>query len=361
MPQARLASYCDALQASFERSCANEDAAATGATFEVAGVPVRLRFANSGLERFITPALNHLRTNHAPADALTISLWDGEDSGNAPQPPWDVEGELRKKSAANGRSYERIIQYRQDQGIWIAFQAGDRLLNALDADRRRALFCTPDVRQLPYHERSAPLRAIFEWWLAGHGSQLLHAAAIGTAEGVVLIVGNAGAGKSTTALACLGSGLQYASDDHVAVRFDGTPYVHSTYSSGKLNKDSLSRLPALVPAVVNRERLGHERALLFLHDCFPEKLIKGFPLAAILVPRITDRRAARIVPLSGARGLAALAPSTVRQSRGAGRQAFFNIGRIAKQVPTYALEMGRDLESVPGAILELLDRNHTIH
>ena len=97
MPQARLASYCDALQASFERSCANEDAAATGATFEVAGVPVRLRFANSGLERFITPALNHLRTNHAPADALTISLWDGEGSGNAPQPPWDVEGELRKK------------------------------------------------------------------------------------------------------------------------------------------------------------------------------------------------------------------------------------------------------------------------
>jgi hypothetical protein len=95
---------------------------------------------------------------------------------------------------------------------------------------------------------------------------------------------------------------------------------------------------------------------MFLHEHFSTKLIKSFPLKAILIPTFSNRTKAKVMPVSRARGLAALAPSTVRQSRGEGRKAFYGIAKIAKHVPSYVLDLGQDVKSVPEVILELLAR-----
>ena len=59
------------------------------------------------------------------------------------------------------------------------------------------------------------------------GYQLVHAAAVGSEAGAVLISGKGGLGKSTTALSCLGKGLTYVGDSHVVVQLDPFPRVHS--------------------------------------------------------------------------------------------------------------------------------------
>ena len=46
----------------------------------------------------------------------------------------------------------------------------------------------------------APFRTILTWWAADHRLALVHAAAVATGDGAVVLAGTSGAGKSTTAL-----------------------------------------------------------------------------------------------------------------------------------------------------------------
>ena len=72
------------------------------------------------------------------------------------------------------------------------------------------------------------------------GRQLVHAAAVGTDEGALLITGRGGVGKSTTALACLEAGMQFLGDDYVVVGLDPEPQVYRLYGSAKLTSNSSS-------------------------------------------------------------------------------------------------------------------------
>ena len=143
---------------------------------------------------------------------------------------------------------------------------------------------------LPYFESSAPLRTIFDWWLSGRGLHLTHAAAVGTPDGGCLIGGRSGSGKSTTARACMGTELAYAGDDFVLVGAEPEPYVYNLYNTAKLDPDNLHRFPHLAPYIGNAERLRSEKAYLYLSA----KIATGFPLRAILVPRIGNGPNTRI-------------------------------------------------------------------
>lgn len=84
-----------------------------------------------------------------------------------------------------------------------------------------------------------------------NGCQLLHAAAIGTEEGAVLITGKGGIGKSTTALSCLQSGPYYFADNYLIVRLEPEPLVYSLYCTAKLNADHVKNFPEFFKLVQN--------------------------------------------------------------------------------------------------------------
>ena len=115
--------------------------------------------------------------------------------------------------------------------------------------------------------------------------QLMHAGAVGYADGGVLLAGKSGSGKSTTALACLASDLLFASDDYVCVATTAQPWVHSLYSTAKLVPGNLSRFPELSGKLSNPDRLTTEKAMVNVHAHFPAKVLSGFPIRAILLPR----------------------------------------------------------------------------
>ena len=72
---------------------------------------------------------------------------------------------------------------------------------------------------------------------------------MGTAEGGALLLGASGAGKSTTTLACLASGLAIAGDDFVLVEPAGIDaVVHSISTTAKLSRAALLRFPDLASA-----------------------------------------------------------------------------------------------------------------
>jgi hypothetical protein len=311
----------------------------------IGGHVIRLCFAGPSLIPFITPALEHLAAEPCPMPSLTVCLWDSVSTGTKmPPSPWSTDDYL-----ARGE----VRGYNNDRFLF-AFNLGSCVLSMLDTNMNLAIYWIQDARRLPYDESGAPLRTILYWFMDNHKRQLVHAASVGTHKGGFLIVGKGGAGKSTTALACLSSELFYAGDDYVLLSRNPVPFVYSLYNTAKLNASDISRFPNLLPAIKNSENLDKEKALFFLYNHYPEKVTKGFPVKAILLPLITGFHYTRLKKATPAAGLTALAPSTIFQLPLAGHKVFQKLSMFVRQVPTYILEIGTDLNGIPDVILGLL-------
>jgi hypothetical protein len=184
---------------------------------------------------------------------------------------------------------------------------------------------------------------------------LVHSGAVGTDRGGVLLTGRGGSGKSNTCLACLDAGFLYAGDDYVVSGTNPAPTVHSIYNSAKLHANDVERFPSLAPALAHASTRDDEKSVLFIHRFRRAACARSLPIRAILLPRVTGLRETRLVPVSRAEGLKAMAPSTVFQLAGAGRNEFTAMARVAAQVPSFALELGTDRACIPGVIRDLLN------
>jgi len=336
--EAPAADRLDALAASFARA---GDVVAQ--EYVVGGSRVSLRFASSALRERIAPAFAHLAAPPGGGPDLTVHLWDSVSAGMEPPP---------RPPAASDEAAGALYHFHEPP-LRGAYQAAFEALSVLDADVGVAWYWIADARGLPSWEQACPIRQLLFWWLAPRGYLQVHGAAVGRPEGGVLIVGPAGSGKSTTALACLGSDLLYAGDDYVAVALEPSPRVASLYNSGKLDPSHLhDRLPRLLP---HADRLDDEKAILYAERQFPEQTTAGFPLAALLVPAVRrDGREPRVVPASRAAAFAALGPSTMFQLHTAGAGELATLSSLVARVPCYTLEVGSDLSRVPETISDLL-------
>jgi hypothetical protein len=249
------------------------------------------------------------------------------------------------------------IKELTNERIQTAYHLGPNIFSLIDLQENLALYWVKDARALPYYEIGSPVRTILNWWADQGAFQFVHAGAVGLQAGGVLLAGGGGTGKSTTALACLEAGLLYASDDYCVVRTDPAPFVYSVYNTAKLRGDlDLQRFPHLAPLVRNKSLLEEEKAVFFLHQHFPEQVSSGFPIKAILLPRVTHAEETRLRPATPGSALTALAPSTLLQLPGAGAAAIKKMSRLVQRVPAYVLELGTDVPRIPEVILGLLSR-----
>jgi hypothetical protein len=226
----------------------------------------------------------------------------------------------------------------------------------VDDRRQLALYWTRDAGALPYYETAAPLRRLLQGWLRSKGLFVAHAAAIGRPDAGMLLAGRGGSGKSTTAVLSLGGDLMYASDDFSLVQCDPLPYVHSLYCTAKLNAETFEWMPEMRFAVSNAERLGSEKGLLFLDTCFRHKLALGFPLCAIVVPRVTGRPETVVTRASPLAAYRAVAPDTLFRTLGDARGVLRVLNRLVHELPCYDLALGTDRHGIGEVLRGVLAR-----
>lgn len=324
--------------------CAVENGGAREHDLMIGDARIRLRFAGPALEPLLLPALEHARVPRRADDvALTVSLFDSATTGAPmPAPPWGPGDYGRKGS---------IVGFNDDR-IRTAYQPGIGVLNMYDAARRAGLYWVAEPDVVPWWE--TPLRTMLHWWAVPTTLQPLHAGAVGRNGIGVLVVGYSGAGKSTTTLACLEAGMEYAGDDYLVVDV-ASPTAHCLYSTVKLEPENLDRFPALAPLVANGDQLGSQKAIVRLHEHRGDRVVSSLRLRAIVLPQVTGRRDSRVRPGSAAAALRVLAPTTSFHLPGYDREVVAKLSMLVRALPCYRLEAGTDLQQVAATITELIE------
>ena len=174
----------------------------------------------------------------------------------------------------------------------------------------------------------------------------------------MLLVGKGGSGKSTTALLCAAAGMHYAGDDYCLID-PSRAWAHSLYNTGKLKgPDDYARLPELKGLSTNPdsfERGGDGKGVYFLDEIWPDRVVAGMPLRAIVVPRITGQAASSVEPCSAFDAVVAMLPSTVAQLPAASNEDCDRMVALAEKLPAYVLHLGTDIRGIPAALTTLLN------
>ncbi len=335
--------FFETVRDGFERAAANAGEIVER-FYAIGGYCVRLQFAGSALLECFTPAFAHLLIDPQDSFDLSVGLWDSTSTNtHLPPPPWAPEDCLPRCSV---RDYI-------DTRIQVSYEMVKKILTVLDTDANQGYFWIRDAAQVPAYQCGSPLLVLLHQWMSLHNRSLVHGGAVGTSEGGVLLVGKGGAGKSTATLCCLDSPLLYAADDYGLVGSEPEPYLYSLYSSGKVNLPDVDKHPFIAGAR-HAAILDTNKALYFLHSDFPDKISKGFPLRAIVVPRVTQQRDTFVRPTSQVKAMLALAPSTLFQLPGGEAEKFGRMSQLVKTLPAYSLESGTDWAQIPRALGELV-------
>ena len=310
--------------------------------------PVDLRFGPLPLTVWsVEPSLTDHVLAHAASDvasppwpALSVTLLDGsvlsEDRIPRPLLPRDEVGPV---TVSEGVAH---VGATDSTMVWVAGHD--------EHGSARALRWTRTAHDLPVWEMMRPLRFALRWAAVRNGAALVHTAAVAGERGSLLLVGAAGAGKSTTTFACVGSDLDVLGDDYCIVDPGADEVVvHATYVLGTLDDNSLALLPHLRDRVVREGLRG--KSLLPLDSLAAGRASRP-AVATCAVVRAPGERT-RLVPTSRAAVLRALAPSTLFQIPGLQRPTWDVIAAVVRRLPAYELRVG-SLADVPRVLGDLL-------
>ncbi|HEY0201171.1 MAG TPA: glycosyltransferase, partial [Burkholderiaceae bacterium] len=304
----------------------------------LAGIGIELRFASEPLRQTLWPALRHLR-QPGTAPRAVIRLWDKAGSGGiaAPPPPFD-----KRRFTDRGD-----IWGFDNRSFHLAFHYGEFSVNMFDRRAGQGYYWVDDAAHLPYWSAAAPLRSQLHWCMERAGRQLLHAAAVGTPAGAVLLTGRGGVGKSSTALTALQEGMAFAGDDYVVVGLEPEPTVFPLYGSAKLHHDQIDLYPALQPWLKNPHGAADEKAIFDIWAGFAENMPASMPIRAILVPEIAAGSQSEITADIGINEVRYAASfTTMEQLACAGMQTEQFIGQLCRRVPGWRLRLGADRKAL---------------
>jgi hypothetical protein len=312
----------------------------------IAGRRFELRFAGPALVTPLSAAFEHLRCRDGDEADMTVFLYDSASTGvRRPPAPWHPE-QVDTRGLVGGFSDG---PYRTVFEMWLRF------LTVVDLDRRLAACWMANAERLSAPARAAPLWKLMQSYFVAHGLVVAHGGAVGRDRGGVLLAGQSGAGKSSTALACLTSSLRYAADDYCILDPTTEPHVHSLYCTGKRDAADHERRPVLAPMLANAGSLDREKAIYFLHPTLGDRLTSGFPLRAIVAPRVEPGAETVLRPTSRGTALVALAATTVLQAPHGAQETLEAVASLVESLPAYELVLGSGADRAPALLTSLLD------
>jgi hypothetical protein len=300
---------------------------------------IDVRYAGDALRRLFDTPLAPFTEPAQPDPALTISCWDRSSVDVVPpSPPWSLDDLLPRGRVRGFDSGDVRATYDAHFGI----------LNLYDARSRQAVYFAHDAKRIPPWIERAPFRAVLGWWATDRGLAVVHASAVGSSDGCVLITGPSGSGKSTTALACVAGGFEIVGDDVAVVALEPEPAAYATTSVAKLEATSPIAVDRLDAAVL--KTVG-DQMMLDLRD----RLRPSAPVRAVIGVAIGSGSRTSAVPMTPGACFRALAGHSVVEALAGDRRPLVELRELARRVPAYGVTLGRDLDGVVATVRAILE------
>jgi hypothetical protein len=333
------------MQADFESAMAARPDALSEHLYVVAGTSVRLRIVGRGLAQEVTPPFDHLKGS-VPAGnpGLTIDIWSQEETGVKGMPVTNYErGEfLSAITASPGGRYIKEERY------------GGLVL--LDRRTSHVVGYRGSSDTLYVDERARPIQRLLSIWLDDRDFQLLHSGLVSWEGRGVLFVGKAGAGKSTSSIACLRGGFGFLGDDITWFEDagDGSYTGHGLFASCLMTPMHLTRFPDLAHHADATKHAHDEKSLVFLSRLFSERMERSVTISVVALPRVVDSDETSFRPALNGEALLAMAPTSLMFLPGASARSLDKLSNLVERVPCYWLELGRDVDRIPDAVRRMM-------
>lgn len=301
----------------------------------VGDMMIQCRFAGAALIPVFMPAMEHLIVEAgASIFEYTIDIWDSESTNiDFPIAPCGID-DILVRGELDG-----FISKRYEA----AFFTHARMLTVIDHDSKHGVVCLATSLDIPAFELACPLRGILSWILRRNDIAMIHAASVGTSDGCVIIGGNSGAGKSSTALRGLAGGMFYLGDDICAIsNKNNNPTVYGIYSSGKTLSSDLKFFPALTASIHSHFEEFYEKEVYFFYNQFKSQLPKSGKIKAVIIPHQDPSLAIGFQKIANANALSVICSSTKNLLPNAGNEMFYILSSILHQTPCYRFNLGND-------------------
>ena len=322
-------------------------AAAAGWSFTVAGVPVRMEAGSAALaarlREWLADAFVLAAADSASARPLLLRV----SNGAAPPPIPDSATEFFvaarwRVQRADSRVYLSFPQARCDLDLSAGFAM---------------LWISAGWWQEPLKAQQEPWSLTLIWLLRERGRYALHASAVARGGRALLIAGESGSGKSSTALSLIHTGWDWLADDVVLLEPAEVPRLHGLAHGFAFHPALAERLPGLVGEALAEKQFAKIGGL------FPTSRSDPSHPAALLFPQVTGAATSRMERLSSAEALGALlAASGGILTAGAQTQAqaqMVALRDLVSAVPGHRLHAGRDIFG-NGKALEMLLCKHGV-
>jgi hypothetical protein len=208
-------------------------------TLSIAGLPLEVR-ADAGARRFLGAFDRVGGTPDRQPSVACLRLSSDPRSFDRPRYAGLEVGQYR---LPRGAFVLHADEPRQIQGYWPS-DSGEPGSGAEGGDELDLILSAPALTagDLLAHPAHASLTA----WLGSRSRYAVHAAGVALDGHGLLLVGEGGQGKTTTALAAIQRGFDYLGDDLCWLSFDeardGQPQLHGLFATCKVNPDSRTRL-----------------------------------------------------------------------------------------------------------------------
>lgn len=282
-------------------------------------------------------ACSHIASEDIADPDITFYFLDEQSAGfNLPELPWDL----------TQIGVQGVIDDLSTGDLKAVWQFGSDVLYLYHRIEKWGLFWTHDVSKLPHWELSFPLRYPVTWMFEERNALMVHAGAVGTRKGAVLLVGKSGSGKSTTSISALQHGMQFLGDDYVLASTPPSPRVYSLFSAVKASSRTLAELKS-DGSTLTQYPLGTteetEKRVTYLEDYFGRQIVSDLPLIAMIHPVIANQHAPEMTTTTAGKMLKTCAPSTIFQIPCDRPRAFNKLRLISESLPCFEFRLCPDL------------------
>jgi hypothetical protein len=206
-------------------------------------------------------------------------------------------------------------------------------------------------------ERAKPLSSLLAVWFADRDVAFVHAGGVARGGRAALALGRGGSGKSTVALVCARAGFGFLGDDCVALSGDrGAFRAHAVYGTAALDEQHLLRVAAELAAGPVLARSDDGKRVFPVSDQASGMGDKDPALAALLIPTVVPDGLTALRAASPREALLAVAPSSVLGRAVPARETLARLAEVVETVPSYRIELGSELEALPGLVAETLEK-----